>query len=48
MTIQEVRNAIRALELRINYGVGTIDELEDAQLQLDMYIDIYDELSQDQ
>jgi len=47
MTIHQVKNAIRALELRINYGVGTLDELEDAQVQLDMYMEIYDQLTQE-
>ena len=47
MTKDQVRNAIRSLQLRINYGVGTLDELEDAQVQLDMYIDIYDDMEQE-
>jgi len=47
MTIHQVKNAIRALELHINYGVGTLDELEDAQVQLDMYMEIYDQLTQE-
>ena len=47
MTKDQVRNAIRSLQLRINYGVGTLDELEDAQVQVDMYIDIYDDMEQE-
>lgn len=47
MTKDQVRNAIRSLQLRINHGVGTRDELEDAQVQLDMYIDIYDDMEQE-
>jgi len=47
MTYDQVRNRIRSLELRINYRVGTLDELEDAQVQLDMYIDMLDDLEEE-
>jgi hypothetical protein len=47
MTKDQVRNAIRSLQLHINHGIGTADELEDAQVQLDMYLDIYDEMNQE-
>ncbi len=47
MTYDQVRNRIRSLELRINYGVGTLDELEDAQVQLDMLLDIMDDMNQE-
>lgn len=48
MTITEARNAVRSLELRINYGIGTVEELEEAQVMIDMYLDIIDSLEEDQ
>ncbi len=47
MTKQEVLNKMRVLQLHINYGVGTVEDIEDAQVQLDMYIDILDDLNQE-
>lgn len=48
MTITEARNAVRSLELRMNYGIGTVEELEEAQLMIDMYLDIIDSLEEEQ
>jgi len=47
MNKRDILIAIRSLELRINYRVGTLDELEDAQVQLDMYIDMLDDLEEE-
>lgn len=47
MNKKDVLNKIRVLQLHINYGVGTVEEIEDAQVQLDMYIDILDDLNQE-
>tara|TARA_R100000951_G_scaffold60223_2_gene50636 strand:- start:5906 stop:6049 length:144 start_codon:yes stop_codon:yes gene_type:complete len=47
MKRHQVKAMIKSLQLYINNGVGTCDELEDAEVQLSMYLDIYDEMNQE-
>ena len=47
MNKDQVTKAMQALELRINFGVGTVDELEDAQVQLDMYQEILEQMEEE-
>lgn len=47
MNKDHVTKALKALELRIKYGVGTVDELEDAQIAVDMYKEILEQMEEE-
>lgn len=47
MTIPQIKSKIKALELHIQHGVGTIEEIEDAQVQLDMYLEMLDDATRE-
>lgn len=40
MTPAQIKSKIKALKLHIQHGVGTVEEIEDAQLELDMYLEM--------
>jgi len=47
MKIPQIKSKIKALKLYIQHGVGTIEEIEDAQVQLDMYLEMLDDATRE-
>jgi len=47
MKIPQIKSKIKALKLHIQHGVGTMEEIEDAQVQLDMYLEMLDDATRE-